>query len=206
MSRPLLVSDCDEVLLHMVVPFGGWLDDAHDIRFDFNTGDFTQALKHKASGEPVAGPDIWPLLKRFFETEMHRQMPIAGAVETLNALSAHADIVILTNLTDDARTARADQLRAVGVDFPVFTNQGGKGALLAKIVADYQPTMTIFVDDLPHQHASVAEATPDVWRVHMVGEPLLAAHVKTPKTAHVRIDDWASAHDWIMDRFEGRIL
>jgi hypothetical protein len=204
MSRPLLISDCDEVLLHMVVPFGQWLDEAHDIRFDFDTGDFTEALKHKASGEPVAGPKIWPLLKRFFETEMHRQMPIEGAVETINALSAHADVVILTNLTDDVRAARAEQLRAVGVDFPVFTNQGGKGDLLAKIIADYQPTMTVFVDDLPHQHASVADVVPHVWRVHMVGEPRLAPHVKTPKSAHVRIDDWASAQSWIMDRFEGR--
>jgi hypothetical protein len=203
MSRPLLISDCDEVLLHMVVPFGAWLDEAHDIRFDYDTGDFTEALKHKASGEPVAGPVIWPLLKGFFETEMHRQLPIKGAVETINALSDHADIVILTNLTDDVRTARAEQLRKVGIDFPVFTNQGGKGALLAEIIADYRPSVTVFVDDLPHQHASVAEAAPSVWRLHMVGEPRLAPHVKTPKTAHVRIDDWASAHSWIMNRFEG---
>ena len=31
MKRPLLITDCDEVLLHMVAPFGQWLDEAHDI-------------------------------------------------------------------------------------------------------------------------------------------------------------------------------
>ncbi|MFM2410423.1 MAG: hypothetical protein RL481_1251, partial [Pseudomonadota bacterium] len=34
MNRPLLVSDCDEVLLHMVVPFRDWLDEVHHIHFD----------------------------------------------------------------------------------------------------------------------------------------------------------------------------
>ncbi|MEA3040839.1 MAG: hypothetical protein QOC65_328, partial [Sphingomonadales bacterium] len=36
MSRPLLITDCDEVLLHMLVHFGEWLDEAHgcDLRLD----------------------------------------------------------------------------------------------------------------------------------------------------------------------------
>ena len=206
MSRPLLISDCDEVLLHMVVPFGQWLDEDHDIHFDFETGDFVEALKHKADGAMVDQAKIWPLLKSFFETEMHRQLPIAGAVAGINALSQHADVVILTNLTHDVRDARAEQLRNHGINFPVFTNQGGKGELLAKIIADYQPSMTIFVDDLPHQHDSVAQVVPDVWRVHMVGEPRLAPHVKPARAAHIRIDDWASAQGWIMNRFEGQSL
>ena len=42
----------------------------------------------------------------------------------------------------------AEQLRAVGIAFPVFTNQGGKGEPLARIVADYAPSVTVFVDDL----------------------------------------------------------
>ena len=33
MSRPLLITDCDEVLLHMVSHFADWLDEAHDIDF-----------------------------------------------------------------------------------------------------------------------------------------------------------------------------
>ena len=34
MTRPLIITDCDEVLLHMVVPFRQWLDEAHDVHFD----------------------------------------------------------------------------------------------------------------------------------------------------------------------------
>ncbi len=203
MSRPLLITDCDEVLLHMVVPFSQWLDESHDIHFDLDRGDFVGALTHKASGALVQGERIWPLLKGFFETEMHRQQPITGAVEAINALAEHADVVVLTNLTDDARGWRADQLRAVGIDFPVFTNQGGKGELLAQIIADHAPSHTVFVDDLIHQHESVAKHAPDVFRLHMVGEPRIARHIKPAPSAHARIDDWQAARGWIMDRFQG---
>ena len=203
MSRPLLITDCDEVLLHMVVPFAEWLDEVHHIHFDLDLGDFANALRHKATGELVPGPNIWPLLQDFFRTEMHRQKAIDCAIEAVNAIAAHADVVILTNLTDDFQAARTEQLRAVGIAFPVFTNQGGKGEPLARIVADYAPSVTVFVDDLAHQHVSVAEHAPDVWRLHMVGEPRLQPFIKTPGAAHHRIDDWQNATGWIIDRFKG---
>jgi hypothetical protein len=203
MSRPLLITDCDEVLLHMVVPFAEWLDEAHHIHFDLESGNFVDALRHKATGDLIEASGIWPLLRGFFKTEMHRQQPISGAVAAVNALAEHADVVVLTNLTDDDREARAEQLRAVGIEFPVYTNQGGKGEPLARIVADYAPSVAVFVDDLAHQHQSVAEHAPDVFRLHMVGEPRLSPRIKTPKAAHARIDDWHRAQGWIMDRFEG---
>lgn len=203
MSRPLLITDCDEVLLHMVVPFAEWLDEAHHIHFDLDLGDFANALRHKATGELVPGPNIWPLLQDFFKSEMPRQRAIDGAVEAVNAIAADADVVILTNLTDDFQIARTEQLRGLGIDFPVVTNQGGKGEPLARIVADYAPSVTVFVDDLAHQHVSVAEHAPEVWRLHMVGEPRLQPFIRTPDAAHHRIDDWQNATGWIIDRFKG---
>jgi hypothetical protein len=209
MARPLLVTDCDEVLLHMVVPFAEWLDEAHDVHFNIDilfdevTGGYLNAMRHKTSGEQVASDKIWPFLKGFFETEMDRQKPIFGAVAAINSLTAHADVVVLTNLTDDVRDARAIQLSKVGINLPVFTNQGGKGELISKIIDDHQPSLTIFVDDLAHQHASVAKEAPDVFRLHMVGEPRVAHQMRTSEAAHARIDDWSTAHRWIMDRIEG---
>ena len=200
MSRPLLITDCDEVLLHMVVPFGAWLDEAHHIHFDLDSGEFVDALRHKASGLVVEQTAVWPLLRAFFETEMHRQQPIVGAVEALSAIGEFADIVVLTNLVDEERTARAAQLCAVGINCPVYTNQGGKGALMAKIIADYNPSVTAFVDDLSHQHSSVAKHAPDVWRLHMVGEPRVACNVKPSPDAHARIDDWTRATPWLIEK------
>jgi hypothetical protein len=209
MSRPLLISDCDEVLLHMVVPFAAWLDEAHDVHFSVDTlfdpvtGGYLNAMRCKFTGDQIEQHRILPFLRGFFETEMHRQQPITGAVAAINALAAEADVVVLTNLTDDVRDARAAQLRAIGIDVPVYTNQGGKGELLARIIAEYQPSVAVFVDDLPQQHASVAKDVPDVFRLHMIGEPRVATQIKTSPEAHARIDHWHDATDWIIDRFKG---
>jgi hypothetical protein len=200
MSRPLLISDCDEVLLHMVVPFRDWLDEAHHIHFDLVHGDWGEALRHKHDGTQVERGTVWELLNGFFTSEMHRQQPIDGAVEALMRLSEIADVVILTNLMDHHNASRAEQLRAVGIDAPVYTNQGGKGAAMARIIDEYRPSVTLFVDDLDHQHESVAEALPHVWRLQFVGEPILWPRVKPSPSAHARIDLWAEAEQWISER------
>jgi hypothetical protein len=201
MSRPLLITDCDEVLLHMVVPFADWIDDAHNLHFDIEGGDFANALRHKETGAAVEQTQIWPLLRGFFATEMHRQKPIVGAIEAIKDIAKIADVVVLTNVQEAERAGRVAQLLALGLDFPVHCNQGGKGEPLARIVADHAPSAVVFVDDLGFQHESVAEHAPHVWRLHLVGEPRLAPNIKTSAKAHVRIDDWANAKQWIVDRF-----
>ncbi len=200
MSRPLLISDCDEVLLHMVVPFRDWLDEAHHIHFDLVHGDWGEALRHKHDGMQVERGHVWNLLNGFFLTEMHRQQPIDGAVEAINRIAEVADVVILTNLMDHHNENRAAQLRAVGIDAPVYTNQGGKGEALARIIETYNPSTAVFVDDLGHQHDSVAELLPDVWRLQFVGEPILWSRVKATPTAHARIDLWHEAENWITEK------
>ena len=205
MSRPLIVSDCDEVLLHMVAPFRDWLDEAHGVTFSMEGNDFATALRHQDTGALVEGPEIWRLLNLFFDTEMHRQLPIAGAVEGIARLSEHADVVILTNLGDHRQETRAQQLRDVGIEARVFTNQGPKGPALQSILDEYRPAHAIFIDDLPQHHGSVAELLPDVTRLHLCGEPLLAPHIACAHKAghaHARIDDWQTALPWLLERLE----
>jgi FMN phosphatase YigB (HAD superfamily) len=206
LSKPLIISDCDEVILHMVAPFRDWLDEAHDIRFAMEGSDFSRALTQQATGELVEGPEIWRLLNLFFDTEMHRQQPIAGAVAGIKQLGEHADVVILTNLGDHRQLTRAKQLSDVGIEARVFTNQGPKGPALQAILDEYQPTHAIFIDDLPQHHGSVAEVAPHVSRLHLCGEPLLAPHIACAHQlghAHARIDDWDTALPWLLGRLNG---
>ena len=58
------------------------------------------------------------------------------------------------------------------------------------------------MDDLGHQHGSVAKHAPDVWRLQMVGEPILARHIETSPAAHARIDLWGDALAWIANKFD----
>ena len=199
-KRPLIISDCDEVLLHMVAPFRDWLDSERHIHFDFSTGDFAESLRHKHDGTVVMQPMVWELLNDFFDSEMHRQQPIDGAVAAMHAMMEHADVAILTNLLDHRAVARAEQLRAVGIDAPVHTNQGGKGRKIAAIIAQYDPSMVLFIDDLATHHQSVAKHTDGVWRLHFIGEPMLSAKLPPAPFAHARFNAWTDALPWIMAR------
>ena len=203
-GRPLLITDCDEVLLHMVSHFDDWLGEAHDIRFAFETGSFGGAMTDRATGAQVAEERVWPLLDQFFRHEMHRQTLVPGAVEALGRIGEVADIVILTNLGDEAHPWRVDQLARHGIAHEVVCNRGGKGGPVRDLVDRHGATRAAFVDDLPVHHASVAKHAPDVYRLHMIAEPRLAAAIAAAEHAHVRIDDWPSACDWILERFEGR--
>ena len=201
MKRPLLITDCDEVLLHMVSHFQQWIGEAHDIDFAFETGAFGEALTHRGSGELVARDRVWPLLEQFFRGEMHRQTLVPGALEALGRIGEVADIVILTNLGDEAHGWRVEQLARHGIAHEVVCNQGGKGVPV-RLLRRERPA-SVFVDDLAVHHASVAKHAPDVWRLHMVAEPRLAPAVADAEHAHARIDDWPTACDWILERLTG---
>ncbi|WP_435418933.1 HAD family hydrolase [Parerythrobacter aurantius] len=205
MNRPLIISDCDEVLLHMVAHFRDFLDERHGIDFALDNGDWGTALTWQASGEQVEPVDIWKYLNLFFDTEMDSQLPIKGAVEAMGTLAEKADVVILTNLLDDRRDRRAEQLLRYGIDVPVYTNQGPKGPALAKILAEYNPSKAVFIDDLAQHHGSAAETVPDVTRLHLCGEPAIAPHIACGEKAghaHARIDEWEHALPWILARLE----
>jgi hypothetical protein len=200
MSRPLLITDCDEVLLHMVSHFADWVAEAHGLSFNLSAPGFRDALRGP-DGEPVGEERVWPLLDGFFETEMHRQNIVPGAAEALRALSDEADIVILTNIGDEYEAGRVEQLERFDIRHRVLCNRGGKGRPVLELIEAMGPSATVFVDDLPVHHESVAKHAPQVWRLHMVAEPRLAAHTPQAPHAHARIDDWSEAVGWIRERF-----
>ncbi len=206
MSRPLVITDCDEVLLHMIGPFRDWLGEAQDIDFNMVGNDFAHAMRHRRTGELVETAEIWRLLNAFFDTEMHRQNPIAGAVHAMTTLGEHADVVVLTNVGEQHRDNRVRQLLDHGLGLKVYTNLGPKGPALQRIIAEYRPARTVFIDDLAQHHGSVAELAPDVARLHLCGEPLLAPHIPCAHEAghaHARIDDWHSALPWLLRQLHG---
>ncbi|KPF93391.1 hypothetical protein IP81_04025 [Novosphingobium sp. AAP83] len=206
MSRPLIISDCDEVLLHMVAPFRDWLAEKEGVTFKMDKADFANALRYSADGSAVPTEEIWNLLNRFFDTEMYRQQAIAGAVAGINTIAENADVVILTNLNDHRRETRTQQLADVGINARVFTNQGPKGPALKAILDEYKPTRSLFIDDLPQHHDSVGQLTPDVIRLHLCGEPMIAPHIDCAHQAghaHARIDQWDAALPWILEQMHG---
>jgi hypothetical protein len=201
MTRPLLISDCDEVLLHMVRHFGDWLGEAHEIDFTPSSWELGKNMRRRATGESPAREEMMGFLDGFFPSQMDRQTLVPHAREALAKVAEVADIVILTNLKDQCRTHRIDQLAAFGIAHRVECNQGPKGGPVAGLVAEFGNPVTVFIDDIPSHHQSVAEHAPQVHRLHMVAEPELAPGVPTAPAAHARIDDWSDALPWVLARF-----
>jgi hypothetical protein len=201
MNRPLLISDCDEVMLHMVAHFRDWLAEAHGIDFAIHQENWGEALVRRETGAQVPLEEVWPFVDRFFDTEMARQTLVPGVIDAFERIGSEADIVILTNLPDHRHTPRVDQLAAHGIGHRVICNQGGKGRAMRALIDEMQPSVAVFVDDLSHQHESIARHAPEVWRLHMVAEPLIAPGRPSAPDAHARIDTWDQATDWILGRF-----
>jgi hypothetical protein len=197
-SRPLLITDCDEVLLHMVSHFADWVTEAHGMSFRLTQG-FRDALR-EADGRAVDEARMWQLLDGFFTSEMHRQNIVPGAAEALARIGETADIVILTNIGDDYHAGRVEQLERFDIRHRVLCNRGGKGRPVLELIEEMRPSVALFVDDLAIHHESVARHAPDVWRLHMIAEPRVAEHTPAASHAHARIDHWAEAVEWVEAR------
>jgi hypothetical protein len=206
LPKPLVVTDCDEVLLHMVRHFRDWLGDEHGIEFLLEGNPFVQSVRRKDSDRPVEEAELWGLLNAFFETEMARQTAIAGAAAAIAELQGEADVVVLTNLVDRFGESRRNQLRDHGIEVEVVTNQGLKGEAVRRIVEAHAPARAVFIDDLAQHHASAAEVLPDIARLHFCGEPAIAPHVPCALKAghaHARIDTWDEALPWLLETLHG---
>lgn len=198
MARPLVICDCDEVLLHFAVPFRGYLAAVHDMDLRFDSFSLAGSIRRRTGGG-ITQADVEPLLDGFFDTHLDTQYPAAGAVEALASLAEDADIIILTNVKDMIRTRRGAELARHGMPYEVICNRGPKGPPVAALIAERRPTTTVFIDDLPPHHSSVAQHAPEVHRLHMVADPELRGLIPAAPDAHARIDDWPAALDHIRE-------
>lgn len=199
--KPLLVTDCDEVLLHMVRHFADWLHAEQGINFDLSNHNFDSAMTRVADTTVVSREEVWGLLDGFFPSEMARQTAVPHALEAIESIRAVADVVVLTNLRDHCQQDRVTQLARHGFHLPVVCNQGGKGGPVARLVEEYGNPVTVFIDDLAVHHESVARHAPQVHRLHMIAEPKMATRTPQAPDAHARIDNWLEAERWIKARF-----
>lgn len=192
MTRPLVICDCDEVLLHFVGPFGDYLQAEHDLALHLDSFALSGNIR-RADGSIVEPEGFMPLLNGFFDTHMVTQTPAPGAAKALAKLAEDCDIVILTNVDDRHKPVRSEELARHGMPYRVVCNSGPKGAPVKALMTEYGAIAGAFVDDLPPHHGSVKRAAPEVFRLHMVADPRLHALIPPAPDADARIDDWASA-------------
>ncbi|MBB4210748.1 hypothetical protein EV659_102102 [Rhodothalassium salexigens DSM 2132] len=194
-DRPLLICDADEVLVQFAVTLERFLDDAgFTVRFD--SFRLSGNVRHADSGAVADDATVHGLIARFFDERVADCPPVDGAVEALAQLSRRTDIVVLSNVPMAARAARERAMAAQGFAYPLVANAGPKGPAVAALVAGRRAPC-LFLDDLPGNIASVADAAPPVHRIHFVADPRLARLIGPADGAHARIDRWADAGPYI---------
>ena len=197
--RPLLILDCDGVLMHFLEPFTRWLRERHELELRMASFALSGNVL-RADGTPVEDKLFRPLLDGFFDEAQETQTLLPGVADALEALGETAELVVLTNIEPRHRAVREVVLAREGLDLRVMPNGEGvpKGRAVAELAAG-RPA--VFVDDLPPHHTSVLRHAPHVGRVHLVGEEAVRAVMPAAADAHVRFDDWATAKGWIADWF-----
>ena len=188
-ARPLIVSDCDGVLLHFIAPFVDYLREMHGLTLAMDSFALTGNVK-RADGTAVEPQEFPPLLNGFFADWMHNQHPIVGAADSLGQLAKHCDVVVLTNIADHHAERRTLELARLGMPYRVIGNKGGKGPPMQKLLDEFQPSEAIFIDDLPPNHTSVKAHVPHVHRLHMVAEHEVRHLIPASPDAHARHDEW----------------
>lgn len=200
--RPVLILDCDGVILEFIAPFQRWLEADRGIRMTLTGPTVANSMTRVDNGASVDDSLFPTLLDGFFEHGQFTQNPVPDVAAALGSLAGDMDIVVLTNIPARWRDLRIESLGRHGFDFPIFANDGPKGRRVQEL-ADGRPA--VFVDDLTPHHKSAAQHAPDVGRLHMVGDPALGALVPPAPAAHARIDGWRDAETWIRNRLEGRM-
>ncbi len=204
-NRPLLICDVDEVVVHFIQSLEAHLHE-NDCWLDTSSFALNGNVRKKVSNEPVETGHLWELLADCFEARTRIMDPIVGASESLSALSAHTEIVMLTNLPERYKEDRVANLLDHGMPYPVVSNSGEKGPAVRALLKG-MPHTTFFIDDSPNNIRSVGESCPDVHLVHFIPDARFARHVEPLDGVALRTDTWTDTHSFIHEllRAEGTI-
>lgn len=193
--KPLIVTDADEVLFQFMAGLERFLArEGYEIRLDSFA--ITGNVRHLDTGEVVPAEAMRTLLADFFAAETHRLDPVEGAAAALAELAGQADVVVLSNVPLAQRESRAEALARHGMPYPLIANSGLKGAAM-RALADRAGRPVFFLDDIPHNLASVNAHVDHAHLIHFVADPRLRALVPAPDVPHVASGEWAHARDII---------
>jgi hypothetical protein len=201
LSRPLLICDVDEVILHFLSDFEIFANDA-GYHFDAANHNWGSNIRYKSNGEGASQHDSGNLIELYFATRTRHMKPIDHAVDSLLALSNDAEIVLLTNLPHSAGDHRRENLLAHGLAFPVITNSGPKGPAIRHLSMGRSEPV-VFIDDSPGFVQSARDHAPDVHIIHFVQDVRVARTVPEFDFISLKTDSWHEVRSHAQMIFRG---
>src|SRR5882757_7510784 len=172
-DRPLLVLDVDDVVLEFIRPFPHFLK-ARGFGLTLASFRLTGNIAETASGRLIEQPEVTALLGEFFDAQADWQSITDGAAEALAALGDRAEIILLTAMPHKHRAVRRAHLDTLGLGYPLLTTEMAKGPAVARLRGE-SGRAVVFVDDQPHNLASVRESVADADLFHLMADNSLRA-------------------------------
>lgn len=191
-DRPLLVLDVDEVVLEFVRPFMRFLE-GQQLRLRTDSFNIHGNVVDHATGVALERERVSLLIDGFFDAQADWQQPVEGVVDVLHALRPEAEIVMLTAMPHRHRTRRRALLDRLGLDFPLVTTEAAKGPAILMLRGD-KPRPVAFVDDIPHNLASVRASIADASLFHLMAYAELASLLPELPADVFVTTGWPDAH------------
>ncbi|HEY2032617.1 MAG TPA: hypothetical protein VGH02_02895 [Rhizomicrobium sp.] len=193
-AKPLLIVDADEVILRFADGFDRFLAE-RELYLDLTTYRLHGNVKRKDDGTKVLDIEVTALLDEF-RAELDWLDAVEDADVVLGGLVPLMNIVVLSNVSEAQAPARLRNFEKLGLPFPLIANSGPKGPFVKALAARVKGPM-FFIDDIPLHHASVVEGSPDVFRIHLIGDERLKPLLPPSEHAHLRAETWRDADAFI---------
>ncbi len=202
-SRPLVICDVDEVVVHFLRGLEAFLDD-QGLWLDPASFALNGNIRAKNTNEPIPGAQIGGLIERFFSERTGVLEAIDGAAEALHSVSAHADVVMLTNMPDAYKQDRIENLVGHGMHYPVISNAGPKGPSV-RYLSEKVKAPIVFIDDTPSNVKSVTEHAPEVHVLHFMQDHRFRRHLPELQGIIGSVDNWNDGNRLIESAVRGAV-
>jgi len=187
-DKPIIITDADEVLFNFMKGLELYLEE-QDMFFDWSSFALSGNIRTKKDKQPVDQELIPGLLDQFFSDYADRLPAVDGAADSLERLNKDAQVIVLSNVPPKYAEKRLAGLRQNGMNYPLIANVGAKG-MVVKHMTDHINHPAFFIDDLPHNHGSVAKHAGRVNRLHYIADERLAKLLGKAEDSHTRLDSW----------------
>lgn len=190
-ERPLLVCDIDEVVLEFLTPFANFLRDSgrellpRSFRLQGNIID-------SETNTEIADTLTTELLEEFYARQDAWQMPAEQVAETLEDLSAYADIVFLTKMAPRHQSVRRALLDRHGLHYPLLASESQKGPIVKRL-HDGRDHRLVFIDDILRNLLSVRDHVPGCLLINMMANADFRALAPDPGDGIVKAGNWPEA-------------
>lgn len=198
-DRPLLVCDVDDVVLEFLVPFEGYLSSlGHKLvqRSYRLHGNILSTIDDR----PLADDLVSQLILDFFAAQEAWQTPFGDAVHALKRVGEQADIVFLTAMPPRFTQMRRRLLDSLDLTFPLLATESPKGPVIRSMHGN-RDLPVAFIDDMAHNHHSVAEHVPECLLVHLMPQTQMHSFAPSPSADVLKASDWQDVERHLLAHF-----